>query len=148
MRTRACLALEVDLQGSADLYLLRLDSDGRLQRVFPGTCRAGTVSSASREAGLHRWPLATEPAGVTARSTADHEAITYYALALPPLSNESPLARHLMSLEAECGPGAAGTGEGRRATAQWLTQLQPLLLRDGNRIGWRSLRLDGGEQTP
>ncbi len=99
----ACFALEIEVSGDAEVFLLRHDPAAGLVRMMPGRCgRHGRVPGRSYGEATLRFPSA--PAGwahaLRPPRAAMHER--WIALALPANAGATEFRRHLAQLPDDC----------------------------------------------
>ena len=120
----ACLVIELAWRSDANAYLLAVDYQGHLSRLWPARCnRDGrTVTTAATQ---------TLQQPVSAAGT------TFYALAVAEHATTAALRGHLALLQPYCsGARSVATGAG---AAQWLSEFQELLDENGSGVEWRRL---------
>ncbi|MEJ2603232.1 MAG: hypothetical protein P8172_08030 [Gammaproteobacteria bacterium] len=119
----ACFALEVEVRGDAEVFLLRRDAGAGLVRMMPARCgRHGTVASRTYGDATLRFPAA--PGGWEHALRPPRSAVTesWIAVAVPAGDPGARLRRHLGRLPDTC---AAADGASVDADA-WLVALAEL----------------------
>jgi len=137
----ACFALEIEVSGDAEVFLLRRDPTAGLVRMMPGRCgRHGRVSGRSYGEAVLRFPAA--PAGWEHALRPPRAALAehWLALALPAAAGAPDLRHHLARVPDDC---AAEDGASIDADA-WLARLDDLA---GAAVSVRRLDIPVGRQA-
>ncbi len=138
-----CFALELEVNGDAEVFLLRRDADAGLVRMLPARCgRHGRVSSRLYDGGTLRfpspaagWEHALSP---PTRSLRD----AWIAVVLAP-DGAPALRRHLARVPDDCA-----ARDGARVDAEtWLDSLDDLAAADAIRVSVRRLELSVGRRS-
>jgi hypothetical protein len=137
----ACFALEIEVAGDADVFLLRRDPDAGLVQMMPGRCgRYGRVAGRSYGEATLSFPMA--PAGREHALRPPPAALRerWIALALPADAPAADLRRHLARVPDDC---AAEDGAAIDADA-WLARLGAFA---GTEVSLRRIDIPVGRQA-
>lgn len=137
----ACFALEVEVAGDAEVFLLRRDPDAGLVQMMPGRCgRYGRVPGRSYGEATLSFPMT--PAGRERALRPPRTALRerWIALALPADTPAADLRRHLARVPDDC---AAEDGAAIDADA-WLARLGRFA---GTEVSLRRIDIPVGRQA-
>lgn len=126
-----CVLLQLNVEDSEDLFVIRHSAPGQLSRVYPTSCRVET--NAGGTDGTQTYQIALAPDMPPYRSTV-------YAIAAGAGHIAKQLSLHLQSLPDDCSAMETGTLRGSQFNS-WLAQLDRILKSNGNHLSWAAKRL-------
>ncbi len=141
IRSELCSGLEFDLYQAARVYVLNHRSDGELVRLMPNSCVPGRTSQSVLPAGTKVWvPYRLGTTNRPKESIRSRGLESFYAIAVKQSAPTNELDTHLQRLPEACSDQPLADPASSDLD-HWLSRLDNLVDRLGERVDWRGLRV-------